>query len=66
MKTTAYVEVKIKIPCNTVWDEKCTLTEIRKQAKESAILTLNLAAQKVNKMLTLDGEPKVTVVTVED
>jgi hypothetical protein len=63
---TARVIVTLDIPANGCWGEECTLAQIQKQAKESVLGTLQIKLIQASTSFRLVGEPKVTVVLVQE
>ncbi len=60
----AIVELTLKIRASGSWGKECTLEQISKQARESAIAKL-LEATNNSRDYTIVGVPKVTATMVE-
>jgi hypothetical protein len=66
MKTTAYVEVKVKVECSGGWSARCTIEEVRKTASRSAIEAINIAFQKTGTNIKVIGTPAVTIINIDE
>ena len=60
----AIVEVKLRIRADGSWGKNCTLEQISKQARESALAKLRKATSN-SRDYVIVGEPKVTATMVE-
>ena len=65
MKATARILVTLDVPITDTWGEGTDIGQIRKQAVESGLRRLGEILQVVDRPRVV-GEPKVTIVLVED
>jgi hypothetical protein len=65
MKATARLQVTLDIPINDTWPDGTDVAQIRKQAVESGLRRLGEILTVVDRP-RLVGEPKVTIVLLED
>lgn len=75
VKAHARVQITLDIPVTDVWGDDCKVDQIHKQAAESAIQELRLGVsihalqaggRRPNVEATIVGEPRVTIVLVEE
>ncbi len=58
---SAYVTIKLKIPCSCSWGDKTTIEQIAKQAKEDAFGQLRQLEPKFK--FQIIGDPEITAVS---
>jgi len=62
VKAVAHVEVSLEITLPDIWGTDCTLSQVYKQAEDSAI---NIVSQQIaasTRNMRISGKPKVTAV----
>lgn len=66
-KVTATVTLTIRVDVRDTWGEDCTLSQVLKQARQSALDALNNEAwaSKTRAGLALVGEPLIIVKSLE-
>ena len=65
MKATAHIQVTLSIPLPEVWYDGTDIAQIRQEAKASGLKRLDEILQVVDRPRVV-GEPKVTIVLLED
>ena len=65
MSVHAYATIKVRVRCKSNWNSETVMKQIRSQAKEDALETINGAINH-HSMITLMGEPVITTVMAED
>lgn len=63
MKASARIQVTLDVPISDTWEAGADILQIRKQAVESGLEKLRDILRGTARLV---GEPKVTIVLVED
>ena len=63
MSVKAKATITVEIDCNSTWDEKTTINQVRKQACDDAIGFLNrLQAEHRGKFIVV-GKPSINIIS---
>lgn len=66
MKASARIQVTLDVPIADTWPDGTDIAEIRQQAIASGLRRLNEITTTIVDRPRIVGEPKVTIVLVED
>ncbi len=67
MKASARIQVTLDVPVKSSWGDGTDIAQIRKQAIEDGLNRLqDLLNERASGFIRVVGEPKVTIVLVED
>lgn len=66
MNITARAKVTLEINGESNWSEDTSISQIRKQAIEDAIIELQSFVQRSNKRIKMIGSPEIRIVTMDD
>ena len=66
VKTKARVRVLLEVTLSDVWGGDCQLSQVHKQAKDSARNILSQAITSSMRDIRMIGEPEVTTIIVEE
>ncbi len=65
MIVTAKVQITLEVILSQPWDEKCPASQVAKQAKSSAEMTVNQLISKSHPGIRMIGKPRVQMVVTE-
>lgn len=66
MKASARIQVTLDVPISDVWGDGVDIAQIRQQAIASGLGRLNAILSEPPRNVRVVGEPKVTIVLVEE
>ena len=65
MKVTAKVEMTLEVVLSQPWEENSPASQIAKQAKDSAIISVNSMLKDVYPYIHVIGEPRVKMIVTD-
>lgn len=66
MRASARIQVTLDVPINDTWNDGTDIAQIREQAVRSGVKKLFGSLQQPTGGISIVGEPKVTIVLVEE